>query len=833
LTMDNNRNLKIYMKLTPIRFAIISCLLFLCLNTHVFGQTTKISGRILDNKGTPMEAASISLYDSAGIKVFQALTDIEGKFMFEKNVNPNAYLIISFIQFGSRTIFLSSSKNIIELGDINLQNNQYSLTEVVVLGKKLPINLKVDKQVFSAGQFANAANGNGIDLIKNLPSVSVNGLGEISLRGSGSFQVMINGKPSSGDPSYILAQLSAASIENIEVITSPGATYDADGKSGIINVVTKTALEQGWMVQSSVMYGTKPFNNFDNKRYEEPQRGSVDVTAGYRKNKWDLNIGFNYLRNDISGYREGDVNTTINGVFTSFPSNGERSFKKYNSGGRIAIGHDTKLGNRWEAGVYIGNRFQSRVADLLYNIKHRVIATGVITSFDYFNENTQDKEALFSLANVGYDHKLSGKAKINFSVQYEGANLTGLTINKNFNNIGRAVLFQQTNNPSSNPLNAIRFKTDYTFKNNTSTINMGYQFRNDKQDGNFEYAYKNMGMPQFIIDPLFSSNLKVNNNIHAAYIQYSEKQNKVFKQIGLRAEHLVRTLTFYNNNKQNDLILPSLFPSFIFRYDAKDKLVLKTSYTRRVKRTNNFELNPLPEREHAETLEQGDPNLLPELTGALEMGLEKSWQKGNLNFTIYRQDIKNPIQRVNKVYNDTILNRVFTNASKALQIGMEVNLTNSITPYWQSMISGNLYRYKIDGTIFDGAVIVSNASIIYSINSTQSIKIQKGLALQLSINYLSNRITAQGEDGAFVTPHLSLKKTTQDQQWTFQMQWLNIDMGSKISNRQRITTRGSNFYTTTNYIYETDQIQFSLSFNMSKRNRKITLPVSDIAEKEF
>jgi len=821
------------MKLTPIRFAIISCLLFLGLTTHVFGQTTKISGRILDNKGAPMEAVSIGLYDSAGIKVFQTLSDIEGKFMFEKKVTPNAYLMVSFIQFGSRTIFLSVSKKNIDLGDINLQNNQFSLTEVMVLGKKAPINFKIDKQVFSAGQFANAANGNGIDLIKNLPAVSVNGLGEISLRGSGSFQVMINGKPSSGDPSFILAQLSAASIENIEVITSPGATYDADGKSGIINVVTKTALELGWMVQSSVMYGAKPFNNFDNKRYAQPQRGSVDVTAGYRKNKWDVNLGFNYLRNDISGYREGDVNTTVNGVFTSFPSNGERSFKKYNSGGRIAIGHDTKLGNRWEAGVYIGNRFQSRVADLLYNIKHRVIATGVITSFDYFNENTQDKEALFSLANVGYDHKLSEKAKINFSLQYEGANLTGLTINKNFNNIGRAVLFQQTNNPSSNPLNAIRFKTDYTSKNNRGTFNMGYQFRNDKQDGNFEYAYKNMGMTQFIIDPLFSSNLKVNNNIHAGYIQYSEKQNKLFKQIGLRAEHLVRTLTFSNNNKQNDLILPSLFPSFIFRYDAKDKLVLKTSYTRRVKRTNNFELNPLPEREHAETLEQGDPNLLPELTGALEMGLEKSWQKSNLNFTIYRQDIKNPIQRVNKVYNDTILNRVFTNASRALQIGMEVNITNTITPNWQSVLSGNLYRYKIDGTIFDGAVNVSNASIIYSINSTQSIKIQKGIALQLSINYLSNRITAQGEDGAFVTPHLSLKKTTQDQRWNFQMQWLNIDMGSKIANRQRITTRGSNFYTTTNYIYETDQLQFSLSFNMSKRNRKITLPVSDIAEKEF
>jgi hypothetical protein len=821
------------MKLTPLRFAIISCLLSLCLTTHVFGQTTAIQGRILDNKGKAMEAASISLYDSAGIKVFQTLSDIEGKFLFEKNITPNANLIISFIQFGSRTIFLSASKKLIDIGDINLQNNQYSLTEVMVVGKKSPVSLKVDKQVFSAGQFAIAANGNAIDLIKNLPSVAVNGLGEISLRGSGSFQVMINGKPSAGDPSYILAQLSAASIENIEVITSPGASYDADGKSGIINVVTKTALELGWMVQSSVMYGTKPFNNFDNKRYAQPQRGSFDVSAGYRKNKWDVNLGFNYLRNDIAGYREGDVNTTINGVFTSFPSNGERSFKKYNSGGRIAIGHDTKLGNRWEAGVYIGNRFQSRVADLLYNIKHRVIATGAVTSFDYFNENTQDKEAMFSLANIGYDHKLSGKAKINFSLQYEGANLTGLTINKNFNNISKSLLFQETSNPSSNPLNAIRFKTDYTLKNNRGTFNMGYQFRNDQQNGNFEYAYKNLGMNQFVIDPLFSSNLKVNNNIHAGYIQYSEKQNKLYKQFGLRAEHLVRTLTFSNDNTQNELILPSLFPSFIFRYDAKDKLVLKTSYTRRVKRTNNFELNPLPEREHAETLEQGDPNLLPELTGALEMGLEKTWQKGNLNFTIYRQDIKNPIQRVNKVFNDTILNRVFTNAAKALQIGMELNVTNSISPNWQSVMSGNVYRYKIEGTLFDGAVNVSNASTIYSLNSTQSFKIQKGLALQLSINYLSNRITAQGEDGAFFTPHLSLKKTSIDQLWSFHMQWLNIDMGANTANRQRITTRGANFYTTTNYIYETDQIQFSLSFNMSKRNRKIILPVSDMAEKEF
>jgi ferric enterobactin receptor len=821
------------MKLFLIRLSILSCLFLLVLAKNVCGQVSRINGRIIDNKGIPMSSANISLYDSAGKKSYFTLSDAEGKFNFDKNLTPGAYLIISFIQSGSRTIFLTTGKKIVDLGDINLQSNQYSLTEVVVLGKKSPVNFKVDKQVFRAGQFAVAANGNGIDLIKNLPSVSVNGLGEISLRGSGSFQVMINGKPSVGDPTYILAQLSAASIENIEVITSPGATYDADGKSGIINVVTKNTTEPGWTVQSSVMYGAAPMNNFDNKRYANPKRGSLDVTAGYRKNKWDINLGINYLRNDIAGYREGDVNTTLNGIFTTLPSNGERSFKKYNSGGRIAVGHDTKLGNRWEVAVYIGNRFQSRAADLLYNIKHRIITTGAVSSFDYFNENTQDKEGFFSLANVGYDHKISERSKISFSLQYEGARLTGLTTNKNFNNESRILLLQQTNNPSFNPLNAIRFKTDYSFKNSKGTYNLGYQFRNDTQNGAFEYAYKNMGMTQFTVDPLFSSDLKVINNIHAAYIQYSEKKNKLFRQFGLRAEHFVRLLNFTNNNNQNELTLPSLFPSFIVRYDVKNKVVLKTSYTRRVKRTNNFELNPLPEREHAETLEQGDPNLLPELTGILEMGLEKSWQKGNFFMTLYRQDIKNPIQRVNKVYNDTILNRVFTNATKALQIGMEVNLTNTITPFWQSIIGGNIYNYKIEGSIFDGSINVNNRSWIYSINSTQSFTVQKGMSLQLSINYLSNRVTAQGEDGAFITPHLSIKKITQNQRWAFQIQWLNMDMGSKISNRQRITTQGSNFYSTTNYIYETDQLQFSLSFNMSKRNRKIILPVSEMAEKEF
>ena len=201
------------------------------------------------------------------------------------------------------------------------------------------MSFKVDRQVFSAGQFNSAANGNAIDLIRNLPSVSVNGQGEVNVRGSSSFQLMINGRPTVGDPAAILSQLSASSIEQVEVVSTPGASFDADGKSGVINIVTKASAEGGWMIQSGVMYGAPPVRDFDNQRYSRPQRHSIDVSAGFRRQRLDVSAGFNYLRNDMAGYRDGDVYTLTNDIKTSFPSEGERSFKRYNFGGRVALGY--------------------------------------------------------------------------------------------------------------------------------------------------------------------------------------------------------------------------------------------------------------------------------------------------------------------------------------------------------------------------------------------------------------------------------------------------------------------------------------------------------------
>lgn len=798
-------------------------------------QSVLISGKVMDSLlQKPLAGASVVFYNASGKKLNLVTTDENGSFSIQTGAGSIQSASISYIGYQEKKISFTY-KNLVKeynLGSLFLYPQGSSLSEVVIVGKRRPpVSFKVDRQVYKAAQFGNAANGNGVDVLRNLPSVSLNGQGTLSLRGSTSFLVLLNGKPTQGDPSFVLSQLSASSIESVEVITSPSAAYDADGKSGLINIITKASTEDGWVVQVNAMGGLPPLHDFDNRR--EPQRRGLDLSAGYRRNSWDINGGLNYLRNDISGYREGDVYTIINNVKTSFPSNGERSFKRYNYGGRLAATFQANTRNTFSAGFYVGKKFQSRVADILYNNTHENLLTGDKQAFTYFNANTQEKEGVFTLANLEYAHQFADKSKLTLAALYERAALSGTTYNANMVHPGLKDTLQYTVNPNSNPLNAYRIKSDYQKKIGQGQLQAGYQYRYDVQDGQFLYLTQVPGTQDLITDAEFTSQVRAINHIHAVYCQYSGQAGRLHYSAGLRAEQSTRLLSFSKNEEEQSLHLFNLFTSIQLRYASWTKGGLKAGYSRRIKRTNNYELNPFPEREHSETLEQGDPNLLPELSGTWEVGVEQQFTNGNFYATLYYQRVDNPIQRVNKVYNDTILNRVFTNAGRATQLGLESNATFQVNKVWQVVLGGTVYKYKIKGNIFNGVIPIANQSWMYSFNTTQSFSLPRNWMMQLNVNYLSARATAQGEDSRFFTPHFTIKKNSRDRRWTFQGQWLYMDAGLKQANRQRITTYGSDFYTTTNYIYEPDQIQFSIGFNLAKKNRKITLPQSEMGEKEF
>ena len=797
------------------------------------GQNVLLKGLVTDSiSHLPISAVNISIQNKEGGVIKSYLTKADGSFSLNINRTTTSAIVFTSIQYIDKKIYLSKIESSInDLGFIMMASKPTSLEEVIVKGKRAPVSFKVDRKVFKASSFTNASNGTGLDLVRNLQSISVNGQGEISFRGSTSFLVLINGKPTQGEPSFVLGQLVASTIENIEVITSPSAAYDADGKAGIINIVTLSGVDNGWMLKANVMGGAPPINDYDNRR--NPQRYGMDLSTAYKTNQWDISTGFNYLRNDIAGFREGDVYTIIGNNKKSLPSAGERSFKRYNYGLRLGVTFLADKKNTFSAGLYTGKKYQSRVADLDYNIRTENLLTGIKNTFNFFNENDQQKKGAFTLANLDWTHSFGGNSNIYFSALYENANLSGSITNNNILSRGSKDTLQYTFNPSTNPFNAFRLKTDYSQKIGNANLQSGFQYRYDTQDGDFQYLTKIIGTGSFSTNVDYSSRVKVVNHIPAAYVQYSGTSKALNYSGGLRVEHSSRQISFYNSNEVKTQRLTNLFPSLQFRLKTLNKGVVKLAYNRRVRRTNNFELNPLPEREHNETLEQGDPNLLPELIGTYEISFEKNFKKSSWYATLYNQSVQNPIQRVNKVFNDSILNRVFTNAGMARQIGIESNFNCTINNWWTMAIGGNVYQYSVTGKIFNGLIEVSNSSWVYSFTNAQSFTLPKNWSMQLSINYLSQKVTAQGEDSRFLTPHFTVKKLSADKKWSFQMQWLNIDAGLKQSNRQRITTYGKDFYTTTNYIYETDQFQFSMGYSLAKKNRKINLPNSEMAEKEF
>jgi len=809
--------------------------LFLIILQQTWAQSGTIEGVVRDNKeNQPISFATVTIFSASDTKMLTgALTDEQGKFTLEK-LSAGTYSIqFQFLGYETKRVenIILTKNQKLNLGPVQLIPSTKLLQEIQVTGQKAAVYHQIDKQVYSAGQFQTATGGTGIDVLKNMPSVSVNAQGEISVRGSTGFTVYLNGKPVQLDAAQVLSQIPANAIENVEIITAPSAKYDPDGRAGIINITTKTGANNGLGVLANVQLGLPSVQDYNNA--EKPRRYGADATLNFRQNKWDISVGGSYLRGDIAGRRVGDVNTTIGNRYTHFPSVGERSTDRYNHSVRGLVAYSINKNNSINAGVYNGTRTEYRLADIFYTNTNTNIATGqIIARTNYFNSNLVRRHGTFTIANLDYNHAFANKSTLVVSGLFENDNLSGFTRNRNLQHAETDDTLQYTETTTARPLRGYRFKLDYAAPVGNGKLEAGYQFRYHQDDGNFMYREKNRGINQFTLYPEFSGLVNLRNQINSFYTQYSGKQDKLTYSGGLRYEYATRDLTI-RNEPTLELDLSNLFPSANALYTFNNLWKVKAGYSRRVQRTSNFALNPLPEREHSETLEQGDPNLLPEFIDLAELGVIKDFKTGSVFFTLYHQGIKNTINRVNRVYADTIISRIFTNAGRARQIGLETGLDVKPATWWKLYFGGNVYNYSIKGSLFNNAVAVNNSSMVYAINTNSTFTLSPTLNLQWSLNYLSERATAQGEDSRFFNPNLALKKTFMDGKLSATLQWQNMDLGLLRANEQRITTRGSDFYTTTNYIYEVDVFLVNLSFNLNQLSKKAKFTESEFGEKEF
>lgn len=831
---------------------LFSVLIVFLFQTVVNAQ---ITGKIVDGEdNSPLEYATAALYSQKDkTLVTGVITNTDGVFKIENIKAGTYYIETSFIGYQTKTILnieIKSRNETVGLGTIPLLlGNQ--LNEVQIRAERSTVVHKIDRQVFDSKNFQSSQGGNVADVIKNLPSVTIDSQGDITLRGSKGFAVLLNGKPTQGDVGAILTQLPANAIEKVELITAPSAKYDPEGKGGILNILTKKGATNGTFAQINVRGGLPSIEPYGN---EEPaKRYGIDATFNSKTDKWNLSLGTSYQRNDKTGRRVGDVFIIdqSENKQTFLPSVGERSFDDISYNGRFTVDFTPNTSNEFSLGFFAGKHTVDRLANITYFDNHSVSPIGSenrLYTFQYYNHNLRTRKGDFALGSFDFAHTFQNSSKLVTSILYEYTFLGGPTHNDNVDTPDYNLIYQQEYNTNDNPLHGVRYNLDYTWKPfSFGTIETGYQFRDLNHTGKFVYERDGTLVPEF------SSDIDLKRTIHSGYMQLTGAKNKWDYAAGLRLESMNRTYIEALKSETSPNIYKydfvKLFPSASLQYNITDDTKLKVAYSKRVERTTTFKMNSFAEREHSEVFEQGDNRLLPEFIDLVEMGVTKKLKQGNSIFaTVYYRHVNNVINRVNTLaYEsngaviDTVLNRVYSNVGKSKTIGVEVGTQFKATKNWSNYLGANIYNNDINGLFVfrhrDGVIRnydVSSKATIYSFNVNSTYSFWKNATLQFTLNYLSKTNTAQGEDSEFYSPNLTLKKSFLDGQLVGTLQWQNMDLGLLKTNEQRITTYKSNeFYTTTNYIYEVDMISINLTYNFNKGKNRSKFIESEFGKKEF
>ncbi len=803
--------------------AILFFLFFVGLNA----QNSLVKGVVTDENNQPFFGVNVVVKNTTK----GTATNNEGQ--FEIAVPKGAVLQFSYISYKTKEVIIEGN----ELLRVQLEPDNQMLGEVVVVSSMAKVKSGLEKTTYEVKSNTAAVGGTGLDVLRNLPSVTVDAQNNISYRGTQGFVLQLNGKTLQIDAASLLSQLSANDIEKIDIITTPSAKYDNEGKTGIINVITKNKSEEVSSFQFNLKGGLPSINDFGNQNTAE--RYGADLLYSFQKNKWDISVGLNYNRNDMAGLRDGDVFTQNGNLQRRFPSLGERSFKVINYAGQLNLSYAIDTTQTLSFGTYLGKQRKERTADILYFNNRTVDVTNPTVEqnrFVYFNENLQVRNGDFSIFALDYEKKFKNKSSFFTSFLYEYTLLGGPTTNRNIGFPDTSIIYQNEFNDNTNPLDGYRFQADYRFQPlSFGNLEVGYQYKKLIHRGDFLYQRQNNDTGVFELVPEFSSEVNLFRDSHSLYTQLSKSFDKWEYNVGVRAETLNRDFELKDKaNTINETLnyqFNKLFPSAGVMYNFENNSKLKLGYSKRVEHTTTFKMNPFPEREHSETLEQGDPELLPEFIDLAELNYSFQVKKSRLFSTLYFRNVQNLINRVNTVFNDTILNRIYSNVGNAKTFGLE-NGIDYKNEKFSVFASTNVFHTAIKGS-FNGDVI-DNTAWMFGLNLNTSYKFTDTFDVLFNFNYISQRNTAQGIDSEFYLPSLVFKKSFFNNRLQAVLQWQNIDMGLLNTNQQRITTfKPDVFFTTTNYIHEVDIVVLNLIYTLNTKQKKSKFVESEFGKSEF
>lgn len=840
-------------------------LLLLSINSLALFSQTIITGKVVDAiSNEPLIGATIFAQEAKqGV-----MSAADGSFRLE--VQPeNKHLKISYVGYTEKIVTANAQDNKnISLNIISLAPLAIGLEEVLVKANVNTSSQKIDRLSYRASDFRTAEGGSATDLLSKLPSVSVDPDGTVSVRGTSDFMVYLNGKPTQIDPTVLLGQISSNQIDNVEVISIPTSNFDAQGKGGIINIVTKKTGAQGLTVTTNGLIGGGPWNHLTDKFSgfkQNDNRYGGGVNVMYFKDKLSLYGGLNFNRRNVNGSRTGDARILVeNNVYRHMVASGERpewyQSATANIGSEFALSDKSVLSGSY----FYGTRQEGRSAFYLYNNffadKNKQTIAGVDRDDRWiYNPNTDDRLGQFQSANIDFVHNFNKQSDLKISALYEHSGLERRLVNENYHYdqltavVGAKELeFQQSDD---SPLDGVRLSVDYSNQfADGSRLSVGLQPQYMSISGAFNYDTLNVANGNLLPYTALENEVALTRGIYAAYASYAGKINQLSYIAGLRMEYTDQNVdivsadyfSLFDGVKQSNYTTNKfdLFHTLHLNWEPteKDKFTFATS--RRVSRPPLKNMTPFLYRRHLEVYEVGDPELQPEYMLNFELSYGRRIGKQNISLTGFYRGVDNAVFRVNTVTNEIqkvydvigedVLIRSYTNAGNSKSLGAELNANIDAGKYAKFFVGGSLYNYSVQGDIF--GYQVDNQSLNWSLKANMNLLFSDELKFNLDFNLKSATITAQGQNDLLYLTNAALNYTPKKLKgWDFSLRVLDL-LGSNV---EGLDTRAFNkqgeeiFYQVTDYLRKGGIVEVGVSYAFNNKGKSAKKSESTFGKEQF
>lgn len=761
-------------------------------------------GRVVDsNSGDAIEYANIAIYSAQDSSlVTGGITNAEGKFMIEGATPGNYYATFKFIGYQTTTkenIVVTQEPRPVRIGEIKLKVDAQSLSEVNVFADKQQVLFKIDKKVVNPSQFLAAQGGSAIDILANTPSVTVDIEGNVTMRGSSNFMVLINGKPTPFTASDALAQVPAASIDNIEIITNPSAKYDPDGAAGIINIITKKEAQTGW-------------NGIANLSANTLGAYSGDVLFNFNSTKFSWYVG----ANRVDRLRAADY-TSSNGTYNTITGDtfhilqdGERSMNftsnALKTGFDYNINENNNIGIELQGGTN-GRYFDSDLINKEWSTgqQEEISFAEAITDADgHFGSITLSQK---SLINDDKAHTLES------SLFYQKRTGEDDTYSEKVDEDDLLISNQKTWEESDQT--EIRLKTDYTRPWEKGKMEAGYQLRLDDNWSNYDASFSNDSTGNDYYNETTFYRL-----INSGYATFSGEAGQLGYQAGIRGEHTIRELTSHDGTSLSEINRMDWYPSVHLSYNLSQSQSFMTSYTRRIDRPRGHWLDPYPGWRDPNNVRQGNPNLSPQYVNSYELSYQLRIDNNFLSAELFHRHVQDKMEQLRGKHPDLdgVLLTTYDNVGEDYSTGIEVMLNYNLTEWWALNISTSVFDYRLDVTPEFESSIEETQSTNWKARMSNTFKPTTTFRIQFDAMYNSPTITATGTRSAMAFTSLAVKKSFFNRKLDLSVSVMDVFNTAKMDRK----SSGDDFYSNYTFDMKSPVFQFTLTylFNNYKPERK-------------